>query len=113
MSINYSSLQANTTEQLRAAGLPVKFTRAGTNVASSYALQIESEKADEGSSQVGGGTSLLAQTELTHKTLMVAATSKAVQAGDVAVYGKTSFTVTKVNEVAPAGVVLYLRVEVV
>jgi hypothetical protein len=106
MALDYVQLRYQAAAALTENGMRVTFYREGTKVAQAAGIFIASEQADDTSS-------LLAQTSHTRKTMLVAATRKPLQVGDTMTAGATSYSVTKLTDIAPTGLTVYLKVEVV
>jgi hypothetical protein len=99
------SVQAKIMATLSRVGKPVVVSRSGTKIGTTAGMEVSSEQVDD-------TNSLLAQTAMTRKRLMVFPLKQAVQVGDTAVIEKVTYTVVKVEEFRPALVTLYLYLEV-
>lgn len=107
--MNYAIIQKKAADAIKKKGALVTFMRNGSSIGKTYAIEATSVSQNDTKAQ----SSLMAQTSLTAKQLIVAVMKNAPQVDDTVIINKSTYTITSVIEFSPAGVPLYYRVEAI
>lgn len=107
--IDYIKLKETSERLITEYGMNVSFSRNGVKVGSGKGVFIEQDARNETKSR----SSLLAQTQLTTKKMIVKAVKNGLQVGDVVTALNADHTITAIREMRPTTVTIYLELEVV
>lgn len=107
--MDYAALASTANTLIKGAGLSVTITRNGVKVTTAYAVFVGGETKNETSS----GSSVLASTAMTTKSVLLSGLAKAPQVGDLLVAEKFSMTVQKIETLRPAATTILYKLEVI
>lgn len=106
--MDYAALAKTANTLLKGAGILVTVNRAGLKVSSGYAVFVASKSENDDSNP----SSLLAQTSITNKMLLLSGLAKEPMVGDTITADKITYTVQTVEKVRPASVTVLYKCEV-
>jgi len=106
--MDYKALQTTANTLITNAGLKIKIVRDGTTVASGYGVFAGAST----KTSTDGESSVLAQTVIQNRTLLISGALKAPMIGDYITSDALTLFVTDVDLVRPGGTTVLYKVEV-
>ena len=106
--MNYAALATPANGLLKSFGLTVKLTRDGVSVGSASAVFTTTTSTDD----TGTPSSLLAQTAIRNRTVLLSGLSKEPQVGDTLAADKDSWVVQSVEKIRAATTTVLYKLEV-